>query len=228
MAPEIASLADLLAQTRTALREVVGELARAGVERFRGGHYDRGDALKWSRLDFAARRAAMEKALQHALGGQRIEQGILVTIRGHGVSGNRRVLMVCHGIPAALSVAAARELVGQPFLDDYRLASSRTDAPSGPVHLVACHRGVTEAQALRQLGFPDATVVSTTFGVYVADDVQKIQMVFLAGCRDEIATQARVTQFLRWLDEAEEANRFVERAHARGRIALAMARETTA
>jgi hypothetical protein len=49
--------------------------------------------------------------------------------------------------------------------------------------------------------------------------------VFLSGCRDEIAIHARVTLFLRWLDEAEEAQRFVERAHARGRIALAVARE---
>ena len=71
----------------------------------------------------------------------------------------------------------------------------------GPVHLIACHKTVTESQAIRQLGFPDAIVVSAPFGIYVADDVQKIQMVFIANCRDESTTQAHVQRFLQWLDE---------------------------
>ena len=39
----------------------------------------------------------------------------------------------------------------------------------GPVHVIACHKTATEAQAIRLLGFPDATVVSAPFGVFVAD-----------------------------------------------------------
>jgi ABC-type dipeptide/oligopeptide/nickel transport system ATPase component len=58
----------------------------------------------------------------------------------------------------------------------------------GESGLIACHKTVTEAQALRLLGFPDATVVSAPFGVYVADDVQKIQMILIANCRDETTT----------------------------------------
>jgi hypothetical protein len=60
---------------------------------------------------------------------------------------------------------------------------------SGPVHLIACQRSVTESQALRQLGFPDVTVVSPPFGVYVVDEVQKVQLIFLANCRDPTSTR---------------------------------------
>ena len=83
------------------------------------------------------------------------------------------MLFVCHGIPAALAAATAREMVGQPFLKDHAyvdLPRRRREKPAaGPVHLIACRKTVTEAQAMRQLGFPDATIVKADFGVYVAD-----------------------------------------------------------
>jgi hypothetical protein len=88
----------------------------------------------------------------------------------------------------------------------------------GPVHVIACQKGVTEAQAVRQLGFPDAVVVSAPFGVYVADDVQKIQMVFIANCRDETTTRHNVQAFLNWLTEQGEAQYLVQRAMQRREI----------
>ena len=66
-----------------------------------------------------------------------------------------------------------------------KLLALDNEAMAGPVHLIACHRGATESQSLKHLGFPDATVVSTRSWVYVADEVQEIQIVFLANCRDE-------------------------------------------
>jgi hypothetical protein len=65
----------------------------------------------------------------------------------------------------------------------------------GAGHLIACQKGVTETQALRQLGFPDAIAVTAPFGVYVADPVQKIQMVFIANCRDETTTLGQLQRF---------------------------------
>jgi hypothetical protein len=65
------------------------------------------------------------------------------------------------------------------------------------VHVIACHKGVTENQAVGLLGFPDATIVTPAFGVYVADNVQKIQLILLANCRDESSTRYAVQRFFR-------------------------------
>jgi hypothetical protein len=83
------------------------------------------------------------------------------------------------------------------------------------VHLIGCNRGATESQALQLLGFPDATVVAAPFGIYVADDVQKVQFVLLSNCRDETATRHALQRFIEWLDIAGEAVDLVERARSR-------------
>jgi len=43
-----------------------------------------------------------------------------------------------------------------------------------------------EPQAMRQLGFAEATIVNAPFGIYVADDVLKMQFVYFTNCRDDI------------------------------------------
>ena len=75
---------------------------------------------------------------------------------------------------------------------------------------------------MRQLGFPDATIVKTRFGVYVADNVQMIQMVFLADCRDEDTTHSAVAAFFEWLYVAEEERRLCMRAEGRRQIVRAI------
>jgi len=137
------------------------------------------------------------------------------------------VAFVCDCIPASMTTAAARELVGQPFLSDHEISARLPKTAGGPVHLIACQKGVTEAQALRQLGFPDALVVSAPFGVYVADDVQKIQLVFIANCRDETITRHHVQRFLQWLDEQGEDRLLAQRARSRRQIADLIARVQT-
>lgn len=84
--------------------------------------------------------------------------------------------------------------------------------------MIACQKSVSESQAVRQLGFPDAVVVSAPFGVYVADDVQKIQMAFIANCRDETTTKENVQAFLNWLNDHGEAKYLVQRAQKRRQI----------
>lgn len=126
-----------------------------------------------------------------------------------------QLLICCHAI---LGVTAARELVGQPFLHDHALAD-RLGKVAGPVHPVACHRGVTESRAVRQLGFPDATIVRERFGVYVADDVQKIQLIMLRDCRDPSSTLLRLDELCRWLAAFREGERLARRARARAAIA---------
>jgi len=59
----------------------------------------------------------------------------------------------------------------------------------------------------------------------VADSVQKIQLVFLANCRDQTSTRHGVQQFMEWLDTSGESNRLMQRAASRRKIAQAVAKE---
>ena len=198
---------------------IVLSLAREGVGVNATGSYYAGEALEWSRMKFQKRREVMTSAVVNLLrkrsGGTAIQPGnnvAAVEIRGSTIG------FLCDSIPAAMTTAAARELVGQPFLNDHEHSANWGPAVHGPVHVIACQKTVTEAQAIRQLGFPDAVVVSAPFGVYVADDVQKIQMAFIANCRDETTTREKVQAFLNWLNEHGEAKYLVQRAESRRQI----------
>ena len=193
-------------------------LARQGVGESAKGKFYGGDALGWSRLDFNERRRMTIRTVATFLksrGGQpiaKLQDSVIVDLQGE------RVAFVCDCIPASMGVAAARELVGQPFLFDHLTADKLPSGVAGPVHLIACQKTVSEGQALKQLGFPDAILVTGPFGVYVADDVQKIQMVFLVNCRDENTTRLRVQRFLEWLAQEQEDQLLVRRAISRRRI----------
>jgi hypothetical protein len=202
------------------------DLARAGVGSGSKGSYFAGEALEWTRLDYRERRQVTIDTVvgylrerSRARGASTPKNVVVFPVVGQAVA------FVCDCVPASMTTAAARELVGQPFLRDHVTCARLSKKTGGPVHLIACQKGVTEAQALRQLGFPDAVVVSAPFGVYVADDVQKIQMVFIANCRDETSTRHHVQRFLQWMDEQGEDRLLAKRAYSRRRIADLIARE---
>jgi len=226
MGAQVASGEEAIEQARRAAVAALSALARAGVGVSAAGSYFAGEALAWTRLDFAGRRRVTTQAVLRFLA-DRFEldadgagdSTLVLPLAGSGVA------FACDCIPATLTTAAARELVGQPFLRDHERCAGLDAGVAGPVHLIACQKGVTESQALRQLGYPDAIAVQAPFGVYVADDVQKIQMVFLANCRDETTTRAQVQRFLQWLAEEGEDKRLVARARSRRRIADLIARE---
>jgi hypothetical protein len=207
---EITTVDTLMTRVREATHDALISLTQQG-----------GQALDWSRMDFRQRKVAMEAVLAAAIGGRRdaetIAAGVVVPLSG------RKVLFIAHAVPAALSVAAARELVGQPFLRDHECAASLAARVGGPVHVIACHRSATEGQATKLLGFPDATVVSAPFGIYVADNVQKVQFAFLANCRDEDGTRHVAQRFFEWLRQTGEEERLSARAAARARIVRAIA-----
>jgi hypothetical protein len=92
---------------------------------------------------------------------------------------------------------------------------STTVLKSLPVHLIVCHKSVTEAQARTMLGFPGATVASAPFGIYDVDPVQSIRLVSVAQCRDETNTRLGIQRFLEWLDESEQAAALVRHAAKR-------------
>ncbi len=187
----------------------------------RGIRYE-GPALDWSRLNYADRATAMRKAALAAL----VQDPLRVDFNNSRVQrtiAGKLVLFVVGAVPDAMSVSAARETVGQPHLSDHALDGSLSRLHGGPIHLIACHKTVTESQARAMLGFPDATVVSPPFGIYVVDPVQSIQLVLIAQCRDETSTRLGVQQFLEWLDESEQAIALAGHASKRKRVVSALA-----
>lgn len=213
----------LRTRVHEALLDAVVALTQRGVTSAASSRFDTGQALDWTRLDFRQRKSAMEKVLHDALSasaGGCNQKDVIADIAGV------KVATVVHAIPAAFTVAAARELVGKPFLSDHEKVHLLKNA-HGPLHLIACHRGATETQATSLLGFSDATVVSGSFGIFVADDVQKVQFAFLTNCRDESHTRHALQRFLEWLEQTGEARNLAARATSRAKIVKVIAAELT-
>jgi hypothetical protein len=165
-------------------------------------------------------RAALTGALSARDGAQLVHDNrVLVRIA------NRNVLIVCHAVPDALTIPSALDTVGQPFLNDHLEVQGLGAQNVGPVHVFACHQGVTAAQARKFLGFADATIVQSPFGIYVADPVQMIQLVFLSQCRDDTCVRHGVQRFFDWLEQTGENGRLAGRAQSRKRIARTIAAE---
>jgi len=193
----------------------------------------RGSEIVWERLAFDTRKRQMEEALDDALrtvlGSPRdIESPSTSLPRAlAGEVGGRRVLFVCHGAPAGLSLSMSREMVGQPFLRDHVLGDSldlkRKDGTVGPVHVIASFKASTETQARSLLGFPDATVVKDSWGIWVSDAIQRIQLLLIDRCTSVSVTHARVQQAFTWLRSTGEDATLAERAVRRARIVTAMA-----
>ncbi len=216
------SEAQLFEAVRRIISQSTVKMVQRGVRDASRGTSYVGPALDWSRQSYADRVMKMREA---ALAGLN-EGGTSAAISENRVQrkiDGKNVLFVVNAVPDAMSVAAAREIVGQPHLSDHTLHSNLTKIHGGPIHLVACHKTVTESQARTMLGFPDATVVSPPFGIYVVDPVQSIQLVLLAQCRDETSTRLGVQRFLEWLDESEQAAALVQHAAKRKTVVGALA-----
>jgi hypothetical protein len=219
----VQTIDELKLRVKEALHDALITLAQAGVREASKGKFHSGQALDWSRLDFKARHTEMTRVLRDAMrsraGSSETAGKLFVKLDGH------EVLVEPHAVPAALSVGPAFEMVGQPFLRDHLSSSVLTGRRGGPVHVIACHKTATETQATRLLGFPDATVVSAPFGVFVADNIQKVQFAFITNCRDESNTRHGVQRFFEWLHQTGEDRLVAERAQARTRIVRAVAKE---
>lgn len=209
---------ELRSKVQTLARQMVLRAAQEGAREFRKSGANVGQALDWSRMTFAERSAVIADTIATAL----VDRGGKAPSKGDGrivVSiGGLDVLTCCHGAPRSLSIAAAREFVGQPFLRDHRLIDGVAKGVGGPVHFIGCPKGATESQAVNLLGFPDFTVVEGSFGVYAADKTQKIQLCLLADCADPGSTRNAVGRFFEWLERSGEMSLLTERAAARRRI----------
>lgn len=182
-----------------------------------------GQALDWQRMNYEARKRSMEEVIVQSLisqpGAKQLKVGVIVRI------GSGEIFVKPHATPASLSLAASREKVGQPFLSDHELFHELKTTKAGPIHIIASPKGVTESHALKMLGFPDATVVSDSFGVHIADNVQKIQIVLLKNCVSPSALRRQLTDWFDWLRRTKEDALVLQRAQARFRIVEAITKE---
>lgn len=236
--PPVSTEEELIEAVKASIAEATVHLVQSGVLMANRGRYHSGAALDWSHLDFKRRANAMKEAvintirgrggispaeLPHKTRAKRLAKRRDVSNLLYTWVKNQQILTVCHAIPAPLTVSAAREMVGQPFLNDYLYNDYLDGRHIGPLHIIACQKGATEAQAIRMLGFPDATVVNAPFGIYVADAIQKVQFVFLANCRDESSTCEATMALFDWLEASGEIELLIKRAKARARIVEVLA-----
>ncbi len=219
----VETVAELKARVQEALHDAVVSLTQSGVREASKGKFHSGAALDWSRLDFTSRQAVMSRVIRESILAR--SDSVEDDGRVFATIDKKETLFESHAIPAAMTIGAAKEMVGQPFLRDHLLADALTGKRGGPVHVIACHKNATESQALKLLGFPDATVVTAPFGVFVADPVQKVQFAFITNCRDEANTRHGLQRFFEWMSQTGEESLLADRAMARARIVRAIAKE---
>lgn len=228
-APPVETGKELIERVRQEIRDVVVSQVQNAAITPDLSKSNVGPALEWHRMSYSLRERAMRAQVRKVL------EGIAGTKPGKARFANdewitmwlwlggKRILAALHAVPAGLSQPAAREIVGQPFLMDHRLHNQLVAGDGGPIHLVACYKGATESQALKMLGFPDATVVPGKFGLHVADSVQKIQIVLLKNCQSPTAITHAISTWLEWLKRSAEDTEVVKRAVARKQIINAIA-----
>lgn len=208
------------------IRSALVDLVQLGSSYFHLSQASTGHALQWHRLSYEDRKKAMEAAMTESLSNKpnaaKSASGVVVDID------KEQVFLRIHAAPASLSEPTAREMVGQPFLADHRLHNELKKLKAGPIHLVACPKSVTERQALNMLGFPDATIVADSFGVHIADNIQKIQIVLLKECVSPTAIRRQLTAWFEFLRRTGEDRFVLDRAKRRFRIIEAVAKESTA
>ena len=214
---------ELKTRVKEAVHDALVSLAQAGVREASRGKFHSGEALDWTHLNLQERSEKMVKVLRRAILGRedaKKSDGQIFVRFAHYY-----VLLIPHAIPDALNISAAREMVGQPFLQDYQYVNSLRKNYVGPMHIIACHKTSTENQAIKMLGFPNAAVVRAPFGIFVADSIQKVQFALITNCRDETNTRHGVQRFFDWLEQTGEGNLIAQRAASRAKIIKVIAKE---
>lgn len=221
---DIKTKKDAKERVKRTIYEAILELSRRGKMHSRKDKFDRGDALKWNRMNFLDRKRAIELV---------VEENLKLKLNADFKNGlafikiaKEKILFQVSSIPGAFTVPAARELVGRPHLEDHKLFSVLSkNRAFGPIHIIPCHRGITETQALSLLGVPDALTIKSGFGVYAADNVLKSQLVFLEHCRDTTSARHMTQLFFEWLKLSGEDGLLVKRAKERERILKTIANQ---
>jgi len=219
----VKTIKTLKTEIKKTLNDAVINLMQKGVREASRNKGNHGEALLWKNMNYDRRTKAIKKSIQEAIDINGI--GIEEDKNLYLIFEEKKVLVVVHAIPDTLSIASAREKVGQPFLDDFTKNKLLHDDIIGPIHIIGCHKSVSETQTRNILGFPDATILKDSFGIYVADNIQKIQMVFIEKCSDSYSVGYGVQNFLEWLERTSEVGNLIQRAESRKKIISVVAEE---
>lgn len=135
----------------------------------------------------------------------------------------KKTICKYHSIPDNMSVSDARNEMGRPFLYEHELVD---EAPhkSGVVHFVSIYGACTATQIKSLIGFPDITIIKSTFGFYCWVQSTQIQFFFITKCINPYLFQTRKTQILNWLNSTKEDENIIKRAKARFNILKAIAK----
>lgn len=208
---------------KLAVAKAVTELVELGKREGRKGRYHLGSPLDWSRLSYADRKKALEETmagyLTSAAKAQPRPAGLVLAL------GSSLLFVRVHGVPSGFGVTEARDLVGRPQLLDHESAVTEESRLTGPLHLIGCHKSVTESQVIGFMGHPDLFLVQAPFGFFVADRQTFAQAFFLTNCRDPTATSLSLQRMFDWLEKSGEIPRLERRARSRAAILKATARE---
>lgn len=186
----------LITRIKETLNDATIKLIQKGVIEVGRNKGNYGEVLIWKRQNYNDRCDSIIQSLKDSI--DKKGTGLVIDKKYYLSRDKYEILLLLHAIPDSVSIANARERVGQPFLQDFRNIKQlkKNDNIIGPIHIIGCHKTVTESQARNILGFPDATILKDSFGIYVADNIQKIQMVFLEKCSDSYSTAHSFQEFI--------------------------------
>jgi len=176
-----------------------------------------GEMLEWKKMNYDTRIEVIINSIMKYENFNNLQSNLTEYI-----DNDRKLLFKIHSIPDSVSISAAKERVGQPFLNDFQFKDSLNDS-LGPIHMIGCYKNITESQVRKIMGFPDLILIKDEFGIYVADKIYKIQMVFLEKCVGETETLHAVERFFDWLNRSGEVEDFIKRADDRREIVLKIA-----
>ena len=175
-----------------------------------------GTILEWKKFNYEIRSKKIKLSLKRKF--EKLKDDLVLY-----VDNQRNIVCKIHALPDSASISSAKEKVGQPFLNDIYDAGFLKDKDGGIIHIIGCYKTVTESQVRKIMGFPDVILIKDEFGIYVADKIYKIQMLFLEKCIDENQTVSRVENFFDWLYRSGEIEDFIKRAKDRKEIVLKIA-----
>ncbi len=208
----------VLKQIGAAILYAVPDLVHRGATGSSIGGEIVGETLAWNELDLDQRQQSIQAIVESFL---KSEKGA-ASVDGTLVLPFNDVPVACipNAIPDNLNLAAARERVGQVFREDASLLPA--NAVSGPLHIVGCYRGVSEAAARKLYGVEDATYIPLDAGMLVRDSKLKVQMLLVAKCADTSATRAALQELFEWIERSGQATVIAQHAKDRAVIVRAI------
>jgi len=166
-------------------------------------HNVHGSSLNWSKHNYTERSDAMKR--------------VVISLFKNFES-FKEIILLHHVIPDNMSVADARNRIGRPFIAEHEQLAKHPELKSGVIHTVTIYGNATAIQVKNLVGYPDITVISSSFGYYLWEKTSQIQMVFLTKCINPEAISMQVERLRNWFMASGEEEKIKLRAKARYNI----------